>query len=74
MIKIVFSGWSVGMRRLAFSIYLHEKTNLSLSESRDIGFRITDNEVVEIYIDNIELANEIVQKVTELGVKAYIEI
>lgn len=74
MIKIIFSGWSIGMRRLAFSMYLHEKIGLSLREARDVGFKITDGQVVEIKVDNYDLANDIVQKSIAFGVKASVEI
>lgn len=74
MTKIIFSDWSIGMRRLAFSMYLHEKIGLSLHEARDVGFKITDGQVVEIEVDNYDLANDIVQKSIAFGVKASVEI
>jgi len=74
MAKIIFHGWEIGMRPLAFYYFLHEKTNLTLREAREIRLKISENEVVELEVQDPEIANEILEKSLEFGVKAGIEI
>lgn len=74
MIKIIFFGWNIGMKRVTFSKLLHDKTNLSLQKTWEIGLKILDGEVIEINVEEIGMAEEIISKSLELGVKARIEV
>jgi len=74
MPKIIFYGWNVGMRTLMFCKYLHEKISLSLKESMNLTLKILDEEIQELEVEDPEIAKEIIERASELGVKAGIEI
>jgi len=73
MVKVIFYDWVIGMKPLPFYKMLHEKTTLSLTEALNIRVKVTDNEIVEVEVDNMELAEEIVEKSLEYGVMARIK-
>ena len=74
MIKIIFEGWEVGMRKIPFTKLLNEKAGLSLSEAKKIKDRLVDNnEIIELELDDESLANEILAEAHKLKVKGRIE-
>jgi hypothetical protein len=75
MATLIFDGWNVGMRKIPFIKLLNEKAGLSLSESKKLKDRLVDNnEIIKIFIDNEELAKEILDSALKLNVKGRIEI
>jgi siroheme synthase (precorrin-2 oxidase/ferrochelatase) len=69
MATIRFTGWNVGMQKIPFIKLLNEKANLSLTLSKEIKDRIVDNaEIVEISINDLHLAEEIVNSAKGYGV------
>lgn len=73
MIKIIFEGWEVGMRKIPFTKLLNEKVGLSLKDSKKLKDRlVNNNETIEIEISNENLAREILDQATKLKVKGRI--
>lgn len=73
MVKIIFNGWEVGMRKIPFIKLLNEKAGLSLSEAKKIKDRLIDNnEIVVIEIFDEKLANEILVEAKKLKVNGNI--
>jgi len=60
------------MLPIQFIRLLNEVAGLSLRESKDIKEKILDNISVEVLVDNLEIANEIVLRSVELGVACHI--
>jgi ribosomal protein L7/L12 len=74
MVKLIFEGWDVGMRKIPFIKLLHEKAGLSLTEAKKMKDGLVDNqENIEIFIDNIDNAKEILGAAQKLKVKGRIE-
>ncbi|NVN94200.1 MAG: hypothetical protein HXX18_02830 [Bacteroidetes bacterium] len=74
MTKIIFEGWEVGMRKIPFIKLLNEKAGLNLSEAKKIKDRLVDNnEIVEIEIDDENLAKKILEEAKKLKVKGRIK-
>jgi hypothetical protein len=71
MAKIVFEGWEHGMRKIPFTKLLNEKAGLSLIEAKKIKDRLVDeNQVIEIEVDNINIAKIIVEEAQNLKVRS----
>ncbi len=74
MAKIIFDGWEVGMRKIPFTRLLNERAGLSLSEAKKLKDKLVDNdEVIEIEIDDENLAKEILEEAQKLKVKGRVE-
>lgn len=74
MAKIIFEGWEVGMKKVAFTKLLSEKGGLSLSEAKTLKDRLVDkNEIIEIEIDDENLAKEILKEAKKIKVKGRLE-
>jgi hypothetical protein len=74
MTRLIFDGWEVGMRKIPFTKLLHEKANLSLADAKHIKDRLVNNdEVVEIEIEDEQLAREILADAKTLKVKGRVE-
>ncbi len=75
MIKVIFEGWEVGMRKIPFIKLLNEKAGFSLSEAKKMKDDLVDNnKVIVIETDNIDLAKEIFNKAKKLKVIGRLEI
>lgn len=74
MTRILFYGWIFGMNGVAFTKLLADRANLGLLQSWNICLQILNDETVELEVKAIEVAEEIVLRSIELGVKAKIEI
>ena len=68
MAKLIFKGWRVGMRKVAFTQFLSRQPGLSLKKAQNIKLRVLDNEIVEYDIDDINLAETIAVEAEKLGV------
>ena len=53
MIKIVFKGHKAHLKKISFTRLLHERTSLSLKDSKEIMDRIIDDETVEIFVNDL---------------------
>lgn len=72
--KVIFEGWEPGMRKIPFIELLKEKAGLSLSEAKNLKDRLVDNgEVITLNVEDNIVAKDIVERATELKVKARIE-
>lgn len=71
MVKIIFEGWNVGMRKIPFIHLLQDKAGLSLGEAKRLKDRlVNDNEIIELEIESDELAQEILEAALKLNVRA----
>lgn len=74
MIKIIFDGWEVGMRKIPFIKLLNEKAGLTLSNAKRAKDNLVDkNEIIEIELENEKNAKEILCEAKSLKVKGYIK-
>jgi hypothetical protein len=74
MTKIIFEGWEVGMRKIPFIHLLQDKASLSLGDAKRLKDRLVNNdEIIELEIDNYELAQEILEEAIKLKVKARLD-
>lgn len=74
MVKIIFEGWDVGMRKIPFTKLLNEKAGLTLQEAKNLKDRLVDNnEIVVVEVDDKNLAKEILEDAQKLKVKGRIE-
>ena len=74
MVKIIFEGWDVGMRKIPFTKLLNEKAGLTLQEAKNLKDRLVDNnEIIEMELDDETLAKEILEDAKKLKVKGRIE-
>jgi len=72
--KVIFEGWEPGMRKIPFIELLKEKAGLSLSEAKNLKNRLVDNgEVITLNLEGKIVAKDIVERATELRVKARLE-
>lgn len=70
MPKLIFEGWNVGMRKIPFVRLLHEKAGLTLTEAKKIKDDIVDNDkIVELVIDDVNLAHDVYEEALKLLVK-----
>ncbi len=75
MIKVIFEGWEVGMRKLPFIKLLNEKAGFSISEAKKMKDDLVDNnKVIVIKTDNNDLAKEILSEAKKLKVLGRLEI
>ncbi|WP_277016303.1 hypothetical protein [Flavobacterium lindanitolerans] len=73
MVKIIFDGWKVGMKKIPFVKLLNERASLSLTDAKKLKDRLVDdNEIVEIKVINEKLAKEILKEAQKLKVKGKI--
>jgi hypothetical protein len=73
MVKIIFDGWEVGMKKIPFVKLLNERASLSLTDAKKLKDRLVDgNEIVEIKVINENLAKEILKEAQKLKVKGKI--
>jgi hypothetical protein len=68
MAKLIFKGWRIGMRKVAFTRLLSGQPGLSLKQAQNIKLKVLDNEIVEYDIEDINLAKTIASEAEKLGV------
>jgi hypothetical protein len=68
MARIVFRGWRVGMKKVAFTKLLHNQAGLPLKQAQNITLRVLDEEPIEIDISDIVIAKSVVIEADKLGV------
>ena len=71
--KIICTGWEVGIRKISLIEYLHNNCGYTLKESKSIKDRIVDNEVVEIDIPTNINGMQVLKQLKEFGVKCDIK-
>lgn len=75
MIKIVFDGWDIGMSKISFIFLLKEKAGLTLSEAKKIKEKLfIYPNTAEVFVENEDIAKDILKDSLMLGVKGRIEI
>ncbi|HEY9008472.1 MAG TPA: hypothetical protein VIM75_20170 [Ohtaekwangia sp.] len=74
MARIIFEGWEVGMRKIPFTKLLNEKAGIPLTEAKKLKDRlVNDDEIIEIEIEDEDLAREILEQAQKLNVKGRLE-
>ena len=72
-VKVVYDGWSAGMKKVALTKLLREKGGLPLSEAKTVTDRVLDGERVVLDGFSDKKAAKIVRKSSELGAKCHVE-
>lgn len=71
--KLVFNGWYIGMKPLFFTKYIMGVLAISLSEAHNISVHIRNGKRIIVDVTNVDLPNNIIEKLLELGVVSSIE-
>lgn len=70
MPKIIFEGWTAGMRKISFIELLVNITDLTYSEAKAINDRIVNNnESVELEIKDYEVALKLFEESKKINVR-----
>jgi hypothetical protein len=69
MTRVIFTGWRPGMRKIRFTMLLHEQGALSLKTSKDITDRVLKGETIKIDFKDTQLAELMYTEACKLGVK-----
>ena len=70
MTKVKFTGWEPYVRKIRFTMLLHEEGGLTLREAKDIKDKVVGGgEVIEIDFGDTKTSELIYAKAREMGVK-----
>lgn len=68
MPEVTFNGWQVGMKKVAFTKMLIERTDLTLPEAKQITDDVLEGKEITLKTETIEKTNWIAIEATDLGV------
>lgn len=72
-IKVIFTGWKEGIRKISLTHALHEHAGLSLTQSKLNVDAIINNITVDVWCPTREEAKNLLFKACELGAEGMIQ-
>ncbi len=67
MAKVLFKGWSYGLRKISLTKLFRQKANLCLGTAKSRTDALLDGETFVVETESIEQAEELVKKATAIG-------
>ena len=67
MVKLVFDGWSVGLRKISLNFLLCEEAGFTTGSAYEFIQRVMDGEVRTVEVSDLRTAERIAEQSRELG-------
>lgn len=74
MIKIIFEGWDINMKKISFTKMLKSNSHLTFKEAKSINDKLLNNEVVEVVFEDEYVAKLIYHESLKMGVKCRLSL
>ena len=73
MPKLSIIGWNDGLQKVSMTKILRSKSGLGLKESKAVTDAVLDGEVIDLEIEDSEIAKELAAELTKIGAIVKIE-
>ncbi len=72
MVKVLITGWQVGLQKISMTKLIQEHTLLSLSQAKSVTDRVLNDEAVILSIDGYEEAENLVDHLKKIRANAQV--